>query len=534
MFSTTMTGRIIGVFTFIILLGFGIEGYCGSPDVEQARKLFLQGVGIEKDVPGFTYRFLEEVDPSYFQYYNQYYHKFPVFRGENGKGKVPGTVPPEYPSNPLVLERQTLDRFPDVVGVDGDFMEELLGEKIELLGVFAFRNEVEKFEPIPFQVDEMTEDGRWVLDIGPEANPEDGNGLLDLRDVLSFYVRDVGDRVTPEAWPEEYKKVIELKIVDPLNQKVGWVYLFSFSSPPERSPIQYVLYEYGKPDAMWSLAWSYIQWYEVVYKIGYMGRAWGYGAEDALDTLILDACLDMFFGMASFCLNVHSLRSDIPTYSIGPVLLHRRTYNYIPLGMGLRSPSLISDGWYGDGYCHAPLMLKMPFKLDTVFTSVTMEAGTDFEPIAYGSTAKTSTNQGGFLVDGIMSPEEEQFVSAIDNPNREWRLLSGPGITMVARNMQDEGMIKHAKFELNYIDDITFPKQEIEDHHGRVGYTSQILDLTGLRKGTYVSDTEYYTIPHYKPGDEQAYLNIFDHPLELRIKDRVRENKANRKPPGGD
>ncbi len=534
MISTKMTGRKIGAFTFIILLGFGIDGYCTSPDAEQARELFLQGIGIETDVPGFNYRFPREVDPSYFLYYNQYYHKFPVYCGENEKGKVPGTAPSQYPPNSLVLERQSLDRFADVIGAEGDFLEEFLGEKIELIGAFAFRNEVEKFEPIPFQVDEMTEDGRWVMDKGPEANPEEGNGLLDRRDVLSFYVRDAGDRVTPDAWPEEYRKVVELKIVDPLNQKSGWVYLFSFSSPPERSPVWYILYEHGKPDAMWTLGWSQLNWLELIYKTGYSGRAWGGGAVDSLDTLLMKVCLEMFFGTTNFCLDAHSIRSEIPTYSLGPVLLHRRTYNYIPLGMGLRAPALVSDGWYGDGYCHAPLMMKMPFRLGTVFTSVKFEAGTDYNTLAYGSEATTSTNPGGFLVDGIMSPEEEQFVSEIDDPNQEWRLVIGPGGSGLSRNMHDPGMVENAVFALNYIDDITFPKQEIEDHSGLVGYISQIWDLSNLPRGTYISYTEYYGIPHYKPGDEQEFLNIFDHPLELHIKDRVRTNKSNRKPPGGD
>ena len=421
-----------------------------------------------------------------------------------------------------------------MIGIEGDFLEELRGEKIDLLGVFAFRNETDRFEPIPFQVDEMTEDGRWVLDKGPEANPEEGNGLLDKRDILSFMVRDVGDRVSHEAWPRGYKKAVELKIVDPLSRKVGWAYLFSFSSPPARSPIWYILYEHGKPDGMWSLSWSQVKWLEVVYKDGYGGGAWGGRAVDFLDTFIAKACLEMFFGVAKVCLDIDEIRSSIPTYRLGPVLLHRRTYNYIPLGMGLKSPALISDGWYGDGYCHTPLMVKIPFKLDTVFTSVWLEAGTDYNREAYAGITTTSTNPGGFLVDGVTSPEEAEFVPEVDDPNQEWRLHSSPGGALLTRNMHDPGMVENAGFELNYIDDEGFPRQKIEDHPGRVGYTAQIWDFTKLPKGTYISYTEYYPVPHYKPGDEQEYLNIFDHPLELHIKDKVRKNKTNRRPPGGD
>jgi len=234
------------------------------------------------------------------------------------------------------------------------------------------------------------------------------------------------------------------------------------------------------------------------------------------------------------CLDLNKIRSDTPTYRLGPVLLHRRTYNYIPLGMGLKSPSLVSDGWYGDGYCHAPLLVKIPFKLDTIFSSVKLEAGTDYNTNIYGSIVTTSTNPEGFMVDGIMSPQEKNFVPEVKDPNREWRLMAGPGGAILTRNMHDPEMVKHARFELNYIDDFTVPREKTENCEGRIDYSSQIWDLTDVPKGTYISYTEYYTIPHYKPGEEIDYLNIFDYPLELQILDRTRKNKTNRRPPGGD
>ncbi len=525
------TRMIIGSFIFLFFFGAGPAAYGSPSDADQAKELFIKGIGIESDVPGFNYRFPKEVDPSFFHYYNQYYYKFPVFRGENGVGKVPGTFAVEYPPHPLVLERQSLDRFIDVIGMEGDFLEELLGMNIAYIGVFAFRNEVEKFEPIPFQVDEMTDDGRWVLDKGPKANPEDGNGLLDRQDVLSFYARDAGDHVAPEAWAKGYDHALELKIVDPLSQKTGWVYLLSFPVPAERSPIRYVLYKGGKPDYIWTLGFSQLEWFEAIYKNGYSGWAWGGGAIDSLDTLIGGYCFEMFFGRVKFCLGAHKAVTEIPTYRLGPVLLHRRIYSHMPLGMGLKSPTLVSDGWYGDGYCHAPMIVKIPFKLDSVFTSVKLEVGTDYNRLAYGSQARTSTNPAGFLIDGCMSPAEKKIVTEINEPNREWRLFIGPGGTMLARNMHDPGMIDTASFSLSYIDDKSFPKAAYEGHQGRVGFTSQLWDLTNVPKGTYISYTEYYSIPFYKNGDEQAYLNIFDHPLELHLKDRVRKNKTNRKPP---
>ena len=114
------------------------------------------------------------------------------------------------------------------------------------------------------------------------------------------------------------------------------------------------------------------------YKDGHVGRAWGGSGENILDTLLVNGCFKMFFKALRVCLDLNKIRSDAPTYQLGPVLLHRRTYNHIPLGMGLKSPSLVSDGWYGDGYCHAPLLVKIPFRLDTVFSSVKLEAGTDY------------------------------------------------------------------------------------------------------------------------------------------------------------
>ena len=57
---------------------------------------------------------------------------------------------------------------------------------------------------------------------------KDGNKKLDSKDELLFMVRDAGLQKPEEDWPDGVSRGIEIKIIDPLSSKEGFVYLFNF------------------------------------------------------------------------------------------------------------------------------------------------------------------------------------------------------------------------------------------------------------------------------------------------------------------
>ncbi len=107
---------------------------------------------------------------------------------------------------------------------------------------------------IPFQIDEVNDDGDYVLDQGSAVLAASGNGLFDFQDELSLMGDDVGPLVAPTLWPEGRPNVVyEVKVshpgTNPMGPNVGAVYVgVFFSSPPSFSSKKYVVF--NRTDAL--------------------------------------------------------------------------------------------------------------------------------------------------------------------------------------------------------------------------------------------------------------------------------------------
>jgi hypothetical protein len=104
-------------------------------------------------------------------------------------------------------------------------------------------------EVIPFQIDEVNDDGDYVLENGSDVTANSGNGLFDIQDELSFMGDDVGPLVAPTSWPTTKPNVTyEIKIThpttNPMGPNVGAVYVgIYFSQAPNLSSKKYVVFD---------------------------------------------------------------------------------------------------------------------------------------------------------------------------------------------------------------------------------------------------------------------------------------------------
>lgn len=103
-------------------------------------------------------------------------------------------------------------------------------------------------EAIPFQMDEINDDGDYVLDQGKDITSKTGNGIFDAQDELTFMGDDVGAVNQPTSWPQGKPNVLyELKIThpvsNPMGPSMGAVYIgIYFSNAPQISPRKYVVF----------------------------------------------------------------------------------------------------------------------------------------------------------------------------------------------------------------------------------------------------------------------------------------------------
>ena len=121
------------------------------------------------------------------------------------------------------LEEKSLKRYVDPLIIMGEYLSSMQGLPLAGLRLYAFRDQ--EFVPIPFQVDETTEEGDKVLPAGPEGNPEMANYVIDPQDELLFMAFDSGDKVAFTDSPLNCRQYIEIEVNDPLNNGKGWVYL---------------------------------------------------------------------------------------------------------------------------------------------------------------------------------------------------------------------------------------------------------------------------------------------------------------------
>lgn len=156
-------------------------------------------------------------------------------------------------------------------------------------------------------------------------------------------------------------------------------------------------------------------------------------------------------------------------------------------------------------------MLKVPFKLDTVLSSAVIRIGTEYTSAAAGSIAMNSQNPAGFLVNGKMDDGEKSFNPSLDS----WRVIYGDFGAFLCRTVFSPELLKHVKITQGILDDETYVAPP-EREPGAYGLMYQDWDITDLPGGSYTLFLEFYFPPHYKPGDEKAYVNYLDNPLMLR------------------
>lgn len=172
------------------------------------------------------------------------------------------------PAFSQILNEKTLDRPYEVRFNVVKDMKEFLGIPISELHLFAYRGEQNKWEPIPFQIDER--DG----DVEPNYFAEH-NGLLDPEDELAYLVRDLGDKVPEGVWldNEESQSFVRYEIqahdtTSTENTKAAWAYVYRSKSITDKSPISYMTYDESK-DIVKSL------YYEIAYNInGVLDDLW--------------------------------------------------------------------------------------------------------------------------------------------------------------------------------------------------------------------------------------------------------------------
>ncbi len=425
-----------------------------------------------------------------------------------------------------VIEKGTLHRFPDPVLVPGKAFSFLTQGALGNYRLYAFTED--KFAPIRFQIDEMTEEGDLIFPYGKKNNKKQSNNILDNRDVLLFMAHDAGDRVMEKIWPGNVTKGAEIEVIDPIDNTRSWVYFFFFekNSPPLCTLENYFNYDYDT-ETLWSEYWKaqYIITEDGKHttfpkKQYTLAKAGGTG-ENYMDRLKVRTVLKLFFGKVVLKIDEENLGSDVLAWIQGPIRVVKRLEQYWKGPLNMKLARATSDVQFYETMSTVPVNINIPFKVKRIVTSAVLRFGTDYAPSISGSMFYNSNNLQGVPIDGKMGDEEKLFNPAPD----QWRVMTGEWGAFMTRNIYPPEIINNVKLTQGITDDDTLLDPP-ETYPGSIGYTWQDISVHDLPGGSYVLYLEFYTPPHYKSGDEKAYLNYLDHSLKLKIAGKVYQNQV--------
>ncbi len=412
--------------------------------------------------------------------------------------------------------KNTITRLFDHIVVMGSDLKENLNKPIPQMRLYAFKDG--KMQPAPFQIDEVLDNGDWVL---PNKSPyltekqaaksillqDDPPEIMDENDELAFMITDVGDQADPAVWPSGWIYADEIMLTDPMTNERGWVYLLSFSSPPERSPVDYVEYRLpeNKRDRIYSENFTLGFSHEVPITQDYASFNDGDNIYDRLKIRIFYR----FFYVLKFDRNENDMDSLVWQYKDGPVRAVRMVRSSIRLVRNLQSPKVSSETLYYKNAVLMPMRIKGSLPSGIV-NEAYFDSGSDFRD-RYGWKVRLNTDERWLSVDGKM----DELEKTVNTDGARWFILKGPGRAMILflHFDEDPGLDK----KMHYLDD-DVNEHPPEFHPGQVPFIG--FHIFGMEKVT--TDISFHVICFYlnKEYSEEELIramNIFDNPIQKDV-----------------
>ncbi|MCX5867550.1 MAG: hypothetical protein NT009_08790 [Proteobacteria bacterium] len=421
--------------------------------------------------------------------------------------------------NPAVIEKKNLSRVDDFVVVRGEKLKRNLNNEIGKLSLFAY---VEgKFQPVPFQVDEINPDGEWVLtQVPPEAKKsakpdrDDDNGSLDENDELAFMARDAGDRVAFDGLPAGVEAMDEITLRDPVDNGRAWVYLMSFRENPPLSKKDCV--EYKLPENQ-VVARNYVLGFDPRMSIA-PSLISVQGSPNLIDRMKIRLSTKLM-GIP-FGFDENSLVSELSLYKDGPIRVVRRVRSSIQFTRLFRTPSAAVENIYYDNTMVIPIRIRIPISLKSfrsLISYIRVRGSADLRN-THGWKIKVDTDPRWMSVDGKMDEVEK----SVQGEGSTWFIASGPEGAFIIRmilNRNPDGSFQKSpiKTRLYYVDDDNAPDppESVPGQSPQVGWWME--GLPDLEKGTLYFFAIVYLIKDYSEGVEKNYLKILDQPIEVSV-----------------
>lgn len=272
-------------------------------------------------------------------------------------------------------------------------------------------------EPVAWQLDERDGDGRWALDQGPEANPDQPPGILDDNDELLWMAADGGRQAHAGELPDAATCIVELAAE--MSGAAVHVYAVSLPSPAPRSSNRYVTYD-PHTDRIESDRVA----------VGFGGPTPRYlalrGSDGRFGLNLLDRlkvrARARLLGIIPLGRDEDDIEYRFSAWRAGPVRVLRREYQWVRLTSWLRTPIFETETQMSRDALTLPVRLRLNFPPAYFFAGIEVQAVLDFKGLS--GWQMTAAGEPLLTVGG-------DTAGRLDRVRSDWVALRGPQATLV-------------------------------------------------------------------------------------------------------
>ncbi len=355
--------------------------------------------------------------------------------------------------------------FAEPIVLKGEMIKELCGKPISSIRLCN-----SNYEPIPFQIDEITANGNYICPQGEEPNSDSSNGFLDYQDEIVFLSEDCTNNINGSILSEKNEFTFyPIKII---QDQIVRIIFVSCDPDVKLSAKRYIEYDHEKQFVKTPYYYAQFGMNRFHFtKAGIFDEEKG-NYLHLTNELSVTIYLRALWGLIPIHYNENNLICIVKKYKTGPVRLIRGGNFHLNLGLGIKGSHA-----YVNQICY-PQMVKVPVNVHVPirFRSFFSKAYIEMCPVV------KMNEKFSFAIPEKGFSERMQNGSKIDtlipfNPNNEYMTVSNKKIGY--------GWILSAKINNNYTKASGFVFRRPSARNPKsidCGYRMMIKDLP---KGTY-------------------------------------------------
>jgi len=267
--------------------------------------------------------------------------------------------------------------------ITGKDLPHLLGKPIASIRVLDTDGKA-----IPFQIDEVTDDGEYVLDRGELPNTDKGTGLLDRNDEVVFLWDDAGNHSvsSQNSNSPDTKSINGSNDINGKNNNDGIVVftrgsasravIIRLDSSIPLSPKKYINYDHATQRVVTPYYYAdfakdrfhFVRAGVMDFRSGKSGKY-----VDLVNELRVEILLKTLFGLIPVRYTEDNIVCLVRRYKAGPIRLIRRGDFHLNLGLGVKGSKASVDQICYPQAVKVPVYVHLPIRFRTLFSQAHIE-----------------------------------------------------------------------------------------------------------------------------------------------------------------